>query len=172
MSSQRQAKEKAGKNNYRYFTPIRGLQNAVALKSLYVDVDYKGGEHGYANQAEAVRELARFLKATGLPKPSVVVHSGGGIHCHWVMSRALSLAEWQPLAHALAEATKRHGFHCDPQVSVDGTRILRVPCTHNYKQGTPRPVQLLSEGLEYSVEHIAQALELYKVARPKPAAPF
>ena len=41
--------------------------------------------------------------------------SGGGLHIYFTLSRALTRAEWQPLAHALAEAGKRHGLKADYQ---------------------------------------------------------
>jgi hypothetical protein len=163
LSTQRDAKERTGKNNYKYFTPIRGQENAVAIKSLFLDIDFKGGEHGYDTQDQAIEALARFLKETNLPKPSVLVLSGGGIHVYWTLARSLTLAEWRPLAYALAEATKQRELRCDTQCTVDGARILRVPNTFNRKLDAPRPVTLAGDtGLDYSVERIWEALEPYR----------
>jgi hypothetical protein len=139
MSTQRSpGKEKVDKRGRAWYTPMRGQANAVATKTLYVDCDFKGGEHGYDTKEEALQELKRFLEETSLPKPSIVVLSGGGMHIYWSVSRALTLSEWQPLANALAEATKHHNFKCDVGCTVDGARVLRVPGTQNYKQDTPR----------------------------------
>jgi hypothetical protein len=168
LSTQLNANEKTGKNNFKYFTPIRGQANAVAIKTLFLDVDFKGGASGYDTQNEAVHELARFLKETSLPKPSMLIMSGGGVHVYWTLARALTLGEWQPLAYALAEATKKHALKCDTQCTVDGARVLRVPDTWNRKLDTPRPVTLAggAEG-DYSVEHLAKLLAPYKTTVPK-----
>ena len=82
--------------------------------------------------------LASFLKPVGL-QPSIIVKSGGGIHIHFTLSRALTRNEWEPHAHSLAEAGKRHGLKADYQVTIDSARLLRIPGTQNNKQDIPRP---------------------------------
>ena len=168
MSSQRLAQEKISRNGYKYLAPIRNQRNVVALKSLYVDIDFKGGEHGHDTPSDAIKALAQLIKATGLPRPSIIVKSGGGLHIHFTLSRALTRAEWQPLAHALAEAGKRHGLKADYQVTTNSARLLRIPGTENNKQDTPRPVTLAGNPLEfdYDPDHLWKALEPYKVATP------
>ena len=138
LSTQRESEERTSANGFKYRVPIRSQQNAVALRSLFLDIDCKG--EGYANLNEAVVALAGFLKATGLPKPSIMVASGGGLHVYWVVSRALTPDEWKPLAYALAEATKQHGLKCDTQVTIDSARVLRIPNTFNRKTDPARPV--------------------------------
>lgn len=180
LSTQAQSNEKQAANGWKYHTPIRNQSNAVALKSLFIDVDLKGGEHGYDTEQELFEALEQFLKATNLPKPTLTVSSGGGYHIYWVLMRALQPDEWRPLAYALAEATKRHGLKCDTQCTIDAARVLRVPDTFNRKQSTPRPVTLHGTPLDfdYTVERIATALEPYKGATPahhnavRPAATF
>ena len=166
LSTQRHAIEQTGKNNFKYYKPIRGQDNAVKLKSLFIDLDFKD----YKDQSEACAELARFLKETSLPRPNLLVMSGGGAHLYWALARALTLAEWRPLAYALAEATRKHGLKCDTQCTVDGARVLRIPGTLNRKLDTPRPVSLAGKSLDfdYTVERITQALEPYKTATPAP----
>jgi hypothetical protein len=166
-TQQQAAKEKVDKLGRKYYTPMRARDNVVALKSLYIDVDFKGGPNGYDTQDDAVKDIARFIKETKLPKPSVLVLSGGGVHLYYTFSRAMPVNEWQPLANALAEATKRHGLKCDVGCSVDAARVLRVPSTKNYKLGTPRPVTLAAcSEFDYEVETVAKALEPYQVALP------
>jgi hypothetical protein len=168
MSSQSECEIKtnaAGRPNRK---AIRRAENAVAVKDLWLDIDYKGGEHGYDTKEEAIAALVDFIQKTGLPKPSVIVSTGGGLHIHWVMDRALPPAEWAPLAFALSEATKQLRLKCDSQVTVDCARVLRIPGTINKKYGDARLVEMLScKDFTYSVERIAKALEPYKVTVPK-----
>jgi hypothetical protein len=72
---------------------------------------------------------------------------------------------WLPIAFALAEATKRHGLHCDTQCTVDSARVLRIPDTFNRKQATPRAVRIIGTPVDYdySVSRISVAVEPYAV---------
>jgi hypothetical protein len=168
MSTQREAQEKVSQKGHKYYAPIRNQANAVALKSLFLDIDFKGGDHGYDNADEAIAALVQFLKDTHLPRPTMMVASGGGIHAHWCLVKPLLPAEWQPLAYALAEATKKHGLKCDQQVTIDSARILRVAGTFNMKTGKARPVTLAGKAndFDYSNERIEKALEPYKTTTP------
>jgi hypothetical protein len=169
MSTQREANEATSQKGFKYYKPIRRQTNAVALKSFFIDLDAKGvDKNSYANMNEAIAGLAAFIKATGLPKPSVVVLSGGGLHVYWTVMRALTPDEWNPIAYALAEATKREGLKCDTQCTVDSARVLRIPDTFNHKADTPRPVRLAGprQDFDYTVERIEKALEPYKTIVP------
>lgn len=175
LSTQRAAEAKTGKNNFKFFTPVRSQDNAIGLKSFYLDIDIgeqKAAEaKGYASLPEAIEALGDFVAATKLPKPTVFVLSGGGLHVYWTMDRALTRHEWTPLAFALKEACTRHGLLCDEKVTTDSARILRVPDTLNLKQETPRKVRLggRPSDLCYSMERMAKALEPYKVEVSLPA---
>ncbi len=174
MSTQREAQEVAFKTgNGSWFKAIRSQENAVQLRSLYLDIDVK--PDAYPTTQAAIIGLAGFLKASGMPKPTMVVASGsGGLHVYWSMSEALTLHEWQPLAQALAEAARRHGLHCDSSVTVDGARVLRIPGTLNHKSNPPNPVVLgVKTVLDYTypVDQIRQVLTPYFGAQVIPLMP-
>lgn len=165
MSSQSEALEKVSMKGNNYLLPIRAQQNAVHLKSLFLDLDAKGEDkNSYATVDDAIRALTTFISETKLPSPSAIVTSGGGLHCYWTVATPLTKDEWQPLAYALAEATKLHGLKCDTACTIDAARVLRVPQTFNHKLETPRPVTLAGNrtGPDYSVERLARVLEPYK----------
>ena len=168
MSSQRTALEKISKKGTKYLAPVRNQQNVNGLKSLYLDIDIKAADHGYESAHDAAVALASFIKTIGLPRPSMIVKSGGGLHVHFCLSRVLTREEWQPLASALADAGKRNGLNADWQVTVDSARLLRIPGTENNKQDAPRPVTLAGNrtGSDYTPEQLWRALEPYKVAVP------
>jgi hypothetical protein len=99
MSTQRQAEEATSQKGRKYYKPIRLQTNAVALKSFFLDLDAKGlDKNSYNTKDEAIADLARFINATELPKPSAVVDSGGGYHVYWTVMRALTPDEWKPIA--------------------------------------------------------------------------
>jgi hypothetical protein len=168
QSSQSEAQEVTSAKGFKYLKPVRLQENAVLLKSLFLDIDGdKPGEDvkGYPTMSAAVTALGNFIKAVGLPKPSIMVTSGGGLHVYWVLSRALTPQEWYPLACAMIEATKRHGLRLDAACTTDAARILRVPDTFNFKKDPKRPVRIAGKptDFDYSVERIAKSLEPYKV---------
>lgn len=177
MSKQSSCEPKVSGKGFKYSKPLRLAANAIALKSFFIDVDYgkldkDGKPVGYQTPEEAVIETMKFVKAVDLPKPTMVVNSGGGFHFYWCIDRALTPTEWLPLAHALAEATRRHGLHCDTQCTVDSARILRIPDTFNRKKATPRAVRFVGTPIDYdyNVDRISRALTPYTVAVPSATA--
>jgi hypothetical protein len=169
LSTQREAQAHTTQKGWTYHKPVRLAENAVALKSIWLDLDAKGGDKSYASQAEAIGALNDFVKATSLPKPSMIVGSGGGFHVYWIFSRALTPNDWYPIAAALAEATTRHGLKVD-SLSTDAARVLRVPNTWNYKTDPKRPVRIVASlDFDYSVEKIQEVLAPYRVEGALPA---
>jgi hypothetical protein len=136
----------------------RSQKSAVALRSIYLDIDVKPG--AYQETPAANRALVDFCRAAGLPRPSIVTHSGsGGLHVYWTFDEALAPAQWQPIADALAAATRQHGLICDTAVTVDSARLLRVPDTFNFKTTPPGPVTMASKpGPDYSPGKLAAVL--------------
>lgn len=167
MSSQRLADVREH-NGRSWNGAMRLGPNAVALKSLFIDVDVK--EKGYATTREALTEVYAFAAGINLPAPTVVVQTGsGGLHCYWVLEETLSPAEWLPLAHALANACKQRGLRCDTQCTVDTVRILRVPQTFNHKTDPKGEVKLGPvKDFDYPLARLWQALEPYRTITALP----
>jgi hypothetical protein len=171
-STQGYAEEKVSARGFKYYKATRSQDNAVKLKALFIDIDLVDGKadktKGYDTPQELVTALGNFLKATGLPKPTVMVSTGGGFHLYWCLQSALTLEDWMPLAYALAEATKREGLKCDHACTIDAARILRVPGTLNYKYDPPRHVKIAGTPVEYDYanEKIKACLSPYTVNVP------
>jgi hypothetical protein len=158
------------RNGFTYYKANRNQPNAVALKSLFLDIDTKltHDDAEYEDLPQAAAALADFVKAAGLPRPSIIVCSVGGLQPYWCMSRALTPDEWKPLALELVEATKRHGLKCDTGCTIDSARVMRIPDTENRKIDPPLPVQIVGAPTEsdYPVELIEEKLKPYVVALP------
>lgn len=170
MSKQSVAEGKVSGKGFKYAKPVRLAANAISLKSFFIDVDYgkqdkDGNPVGYQSPEEAIVATMKFVGDVKLPRPTLVVNSGGGFHFYWCVDRALSPQEWLPIAFALAEATKRHGLICDTQCTVDSARVLRIPDTLNRKQAIPRAVKFVGVPVEYdyAVNRIAECLAPYSV---------
>lgn len=158
MSAQSKCDERTSGKGNKYRMGIRGTMNAVALKSLYIDVDVKEG--AYPTTEDALRAFQKFLQDSGMPMPTAVVATGsGGFHAHWTLVQALKREKWQLLANALARCVQVHGLIADTQCTIDAARVLRVPETLNYKVELPNPVTLLSlSPTDYTLDKLQPAL--------------
>ncbi len=145
LSLQRRAGDKAKNGTLR---AARSIQEAIALKAVWLDVDVKP-EKGYATIDEALDAIAEFRINAGLPAPSAIVYSGGGVHVYWISDRPLSVAEWTPYAHGLRAEALRCGLKFDAGVTIDAARILRIPGTFNYKGNPPTVCKLAHLGDSY-----------------------
>ena len=125
-------------------TNSRKADDAQSLRSFFVDLDC-GANKPYAEATDAAQALAQFVEAVGLPTP-FVVHSGGGVHAYWPFTEDVPVAEWLPAARAFKALCVANKLGIDLSVTADAARILRVPGTHNYKTGTPRPVNIMVSG--------------------------
>lgn len=159
QSQQKDGIELKTKTGRTYFKAVRNQENALFLKSIFLDVDFK-----HYGTPEATRAALRdFTLKSGLPPASAVVKSTGGFHVYWTMMNYLTPAEWWPLAHALVNATKDLGFKVDTQSTIDSARVLRIPDTLNYKRN-----QLVELGyvldFDYTLDRIEKALLPWKVS--------
>jgi hypothetical protein len=165
MSLQSKCEDKVSHKGAPYKRAMRLADDAISLRSFFIDVDVK--EEAYPTTQAALDALKAFIDAVGLPIPTALVASGsGGFHAHWCVERALTPVEWQPLANALAAAVQANGLMADTQCTVDSARILRIPNTLNYKTDPPNPVTLMSLGQHTTVETLDALLAPYKSVLP------
>lgn len=130
----------------------RTITNAVQLNSFFLDLDCGAGKP-YADQAEGLKALKEFVKTTGLPKPTVVVNSGRGVHVYWVLEQPVEKTEWRSLAEGFKTLCATNKLHADPAVTADVARILRIPETLNFKdRENPQVVEVLMVGARVGID--------------------
>jgi hypothetical protein len=140
-------------------------KDPIAKRVVFLDLDGKDFDGSIPN---ALRALTRFVDATGLPPPSIYVHSGRGVHVYWCLDRDVPVAEWEAVADALKAKCKELEFPADPSATADPARVLRVPGTLNRKGATPLPCRVLSDnGSTYPLERISQQLGIKPLAGSK-----
>jgi hypothetical protein len=136
----------------------RDRDNAIGLVCIPMDIDIKpDSPRHYATLPEAITAIFTFCVDLEIPRPSLMVVTGGGLHCYWLSNRVLPVEEWQPYADGLKAAAMRAGLKFDRQCTGDAARVLRVPDTTNWKyESGPRPVRLLGDkynpGTKYDFE--------------------
>ncbi|WP_292931706.1 AAA family ATPase [Novosphingobium sp. PASSN1] len=122
----------------------RIAENIVSLCGFFVDLDCHGKDGEYANINVASDALRSFCKSAALPKPDYIVSSGHGLHAHWTFHDAIPRDIWQEIANELKTLMLAHGLKADHQVTADPARVLRVPCTYNFRdRAEPTEVELL-----------------------------
>lgn len=133
-------------------------KDPIAKRAFHLDLDGKDFEGGTEG---GLRELAIFLKATGLPRPSIYVNSGRGVHVYWCLDRDLPVVDWKVIATALKAKCEELGFAADPTSTADPARVLRAPGSLNRKGEMPIPCRVLSDtGLSYAPNDIAKQLQV------------
>ncbi len=149
---------------------VRLHRNAMQLKAIWIDCDVKAGDAAkhYGTMQDAWAAISAFIKKVGLPQPSALVNSGGGLHIYWISDVCLSPTEWRPFAEGLKQLLLTEGVKCDTGLTTDDVRILRVPGTHNHKYDPPRPVQLLHLGKDYNFANDLSFLKSVPPAAQQP----
>lgn len=132
----------AGTNTKGKPKAVRKKANATGLKAIWADIDVSDDPHHYHTIEEALRAILEFQTKVGLPAPSAIVYSGGGIHVYWISKDTLTPSAWHSYADGLKQLLLMNGIKCDAGLTTDSARILRVPGTLNYKYDPPKPVEL------------------------------
>ena len=126
----------------------RTADNAVSAAAFWLDIDCgpekAASGRGYENPDEASKALHVFGTRAKLPRPTHVVHSGGGLHVYWAVDQPIEREVWQAHARKLKEVAKACQFLADPSRTADIASVLRMPGTLNYKYDPPRPVRLVT----------------------------
>lgn len=120
------------------FEPRSKRVKELALESCfaYCDIDLKSIHI-------TLEDVVKLLKA--LPKPpTFVVFSGNGVHVYWRFKQALQASEdTEEINRLLADI-----FAGDRQVAQRAA-LLRLPGSHNTKNGKWTPVEILLESDQY-----------------------
>ncbi len=77
--------------------------------------------------------------------PSLVVHSGLGVHTYWQLREPLLVHEPAAIMRSASLLRRLSTYLGADEKSSDPARVLRLPGTFNYKYDAPRPVVLVHE---------------------------
>ena len=132
----------------------RTQKNVALLKSIWLDIDFKD-----CGPEELKPKFAHFIKASGLPVPSLIVSSGGGWHVYWCLAEAVTPEQWVPLAEGLKQLCKDHDLPADHVCTSDMARVLRPVGTTNRKYDPPREVKVLAgNGVCFEYDTLLRAM--------------
>ncbi|NCF69106.1 MAG: DUF927 domain-containing protein [Chloroflexi bacterium] len=135
---------------------IRVRENVSKLKALWLDIDFK---HGLSDHTQVVAALREFSNRSGMPMPSILVHSGNGIHAYWPFEEEIDGIRWQALANGLKQICQDHGLAADHACTADPCRVLRPIGTLNRKDpDNPKIVKGISTGALFDPSKLEAAL--------------
>ncbi|MDH6236287.1 hypothetical protein [Cryobacterium sp. CG_9.6] len=134
--------------------------DVVGLPAVIVDIDFRSGVHAVGDRNPLEEDAKRWIAAA--PRPTVILHSGGGFHLYYVLDEFADpdsqntvglLARHKAFWTQLAEAD---GLSIDKAVLADPARILRPAGTWNSNQGAPAKL-LSTDGPTYTVKDLTAA---------------
>ena len=144
-------------------TKYRTADNACQAKSFWLDIDCgedkaEAGK-GYRTQTEAIEALTEFCEKVRISKP-MIVSSGHGIHCYWLLKESISKHDWLPLAQLLKSTTQQPETKllADDSRTADIASILRPAGTRNFKHGEPKAVEVIYQSPEVTFSDFSQAI--------------
>lgn len=127
----------------------RAKDSIAEIAFLHADIDFKDI---LDSQADVERKLAQLR----LP-PSITVQSGNGLHAYWLLTEALTGTDMERIEAALRLLADTVGG----DMSVcEIARLMRLPGTHNTKQGQFQPVtiQTIEPSRRYELDDIEEWL--------------
>lgn len=127
------------------------ITDVAAVNCLFAEFDAKDFDGGKESALEVIERAP-------LP-PSVVIDSGGGFHCYWLLDQPQIVTDnnRETLAHLQARWVEY--VHSDP-AAKDLARVLRVPGSLNRKYDPPRPVTFarFDLGIQYTLAQLEECL--------------
>jgi hypothetical protein len=121
----------------------------AALNCLYAEFDAKD----FGGSLDATLAHVRGLAVP----PSVLVASGGGYHCYWLLAEPFVLDTPEKRARAVDVQARWQAFVGGDKAAKDIARVLRVPGTLNHKYSPPRTVTFVEQ--DYSRTYTLDALQ-------------
>jgi hypothetical protein len=116
----------------------RNKENIVETTFLHADIDFKNVDLlGNDPRGDVLRHLARLKYI-----PSAIVFSGNGIHAYWLLKESLATQEnierIEMALRLLADVVAGDLAVCEV------ARVMRLPGTHNTKNGAWSEVEVMS----------------------------
>jgi hypothetical protein len=137
------------------------IDGISAINCLFAEFDAKD----YGSDLETCRAAVDALD----PAPSVVVSSGGGYHCYWLLAQPWKMRDSATREKAAQSQAAWVAWVGGDQGAKDLARVLRVPGTYNQKYTPPRHVEFVrcDLGTRYKRNDL---LRLLPRETPKPPA--
>jgi hypothetical protein len=137
--------------------PWHCKENVEASSWLWAEVDFK--DHPALDREEILRRVQAVPY-----RPTLIVASGHGLHIYWGLNEPVDAAP----GNGQAEFERALRMACvyvsgDPS-ATEASRLLRIPGTHNTKNGESAKVKIIEENAN-SYE-VSDLVDFWETARP------
>lgn len=128
-----------------FYKPQRQVANIRQFRALFVDID-----NCENNQCYTAYKVFEMAEEGIIPKPTMIVDSGRGLHVYWRIKNAPygALYTWQELVDLFCTRLKPLG--ADSR-ATDASRVLRLPATLNSRNNSYCRVMWQNNEIEYSM---------------------
>ena len=117
-----------------FYRTRRTVENVRSVGLNFVDIDCDDLPWAKdLNPVDRANFILQVCDESRIPRPSVIVHSGRGLHLKWLYTKAIphpALTRWSAVEKHLVE--KFRAFGADPK-ATDAARFLRLVATTNTK---------------------------------------
>ena len=154
-----------------------GATDTQAIPALWADLDLAGPGHAETNLPPDENAGRAVIAVSGLPAPTLWIHSGGGLYPIWLLEQPHVVTDddfadvkdlaagWQ---NVIGHTAERLGWRYGTGVG-DLARVLRIPGTINRKAGLQRPCAVLDAPMHrYTISQLYDALARTHAAIPSP----
>jgi len=148
-------------------------EGAKVMFGLWMDVDIVGEGHKGIGYPATKDEALEFLNRQEL-KPTMIVHSGGGLHVYylfdepWIFEDEVDNKLARELSKAfqtrLQDSARAKGWKIDS--THDLARILRVPGTFNHKNPPPKEVRIVAYQPDNRYDHY-DLIQMFATVQPQ-----
>jgi len=140
------------------------LDDLAAINCLFAEFDAKDYSGDKSKALEHIHNLSI--------QPNVIVDSGGGYHCYWLLQSPMKIVDHATLEY-FQSIQYRWVLHVGGDKGAkDLCRVLRVPGTYNYKYDPPAEVQIIQEDdLYYELPDLIDVLPPEPEKQEETAAP-
>lgn len=143
----------------------RKVESAEVIPGFALDIDLTTGTHAATNLPRDEHEALQRLAEAGLPCPTGIIRSGGGLYPMWLFHTPFVIQSEEDRAR-IAAATKafelkaRQPFHVAGQ-KLDSVgelaRVFRIPGMTNAKYGKMVTVASWNDAVRYSLDELEKA---------------
>jgi hypothetical protein len=141
--------------------------DSVELPGVFPDVDYGTVGHSAKNNPPDAESAWKIIVKSGLPEPTIVIDSGGGLYPRWLFPHPVNIESVgfeaadlliKKYHAALQNAAHDLGWDFGDECK-DLATVMRLPGSRNRKNGTDRPCRILSDnGPRYSFDELVAAV--------------
>jgi len=140
-----------------------GKENVQWLTTFHADVDYGVEGHkkksGHKDREDTQQAINDFQY-----RPTVLVHSGGGFHCYWILNDPVNVPD-KNVTNDLELINKTLIQKLDGDVGTQNiNRILRVPGTYNFKdpENPKKVLVIFNNGPKYDFHEFEPLIQTVK----------